>query len=257
MFNNVSKNTTAFAIFIADDNEINRLLLKSQLQPHCKNITFANDGEQALSYLQQNKYHLIFLDLRMPHYSGEDILKHIKQTNSINKDSPVIAITAHTQSHKRQTLIEAGFDECLIKPILLEQIAEILNLWIPKENSYRQNETDVIDYVSALLEKTRGNTELATTIFNKLFAELQQQLQTIELALSSNDLSLAEQVTHKLHGSVSFCGFTDFQEIARKMELSLSENNFHYIDSNFLALKNKTINFITLKEQILSQLSLR
>jgi len=253
--NKTSIRATSCSIFIADDNEINRLLLKSQLEEHCKNITLAKDGKKALFYLQQHKYDLIFLDLQMPYFSGQDIIKNIKKTASINRDSPVIAITAHAQSHQRQTLIEAGFDECLIKPVLLEQLTEILNLWLPEKESCLQNKTEMMDYVKAMLDKTSGNIDLATTLFNKLFIELQQQSETIERALNSNNLTLAEQVTHKLHGSVSFCGFVDIQEMAAVMEVCLIEKNTQCIDTNFLVLKNKIIDFIKLKETILNQLT--
>jgi len=250
----ISKSSDSFSIFIADDNKINRLLLKSQLESHCKNITLANDGKAALSYLQENKYDLILLDLQMPYFTGLELIKFIKRPDSTNKDSPVIAITAHTQSQQRKTLIEAGFDECLIKPVLLEQLFEILELWLPKENNSLNEQTGMIDYAAILLDKTSGNSELTLKLFRKLFSELQEQSDTIELALKENELSVAEEITHKLHGSVSFCGFTDLQACARALEISLSHNDSQQIQPNFLLLKNKIIAFISLKESILKQL---
>ncbi len=245
----------SFSIFIADDNEINRLLLKSQLETYCKNITLADNGKEALSYLQSNKYDLIFLDLQMPYFSGQDLIKIIKQSDSINKDSPVIAITAHAQSHQRKTLIESGFDECLIKPVLLEPLSEILDLWLTDDRIVADDKTDKINYVAKLMEKTSGNSDLAATIFNKLFKELEQQSQSIEHALETNNFALAEKIAHKLHGSVSFCGFTDIQTLAKAMEISLSKKDTSQITTNFHRLKNKIITFLALKNSINNQLS--
>ncbi len=245
----------SFSIFIADDNEINRLLLKLQLESYCKEITLANDGKTALSYLKKNKYDLILLDIQMPYFTGFDLIKFIKQPGSTNKSSPVIAITAHAQSQQRKTLIEAGFDECLIKPILLEQLFEILNLWLPEKNRCLNHQTGIIDYVEILLDKTAGSSELTQQLFCKLFYELQVQSDTIEQALKDNELSVAEEITHKLHGSVSFCGFTDLQACAKALEISLSHNDSQQINPNFILLKNKIIDFITLKESILNQLT--
>jgi two-component system sensor histidine kinase BarA len=249
-----SKRSSSFSIFIADDNEINRLLLKSQLELHCKNITLANDGKAALSCLQKNKYDLILLDLQMPYFTGQELIKIIKQPDSTNKDSPVIAITAHAQSQQRKTLIEAGFDECLIKPVLLEQLFEILDLWLPKEDSNLDYQSGMNDYVAILLDKTAGNSELTLNLFSTLFSELQEQSDAIEQALRENELSVAEEITHKLHGSVSFCGFTDLQACARTLEVSLSQKDSPQINPNFLLLKNKIIAFLSLKENILHQL---
>ena len=250
----VSKTSNSFSILIADDNEINRQLLKLQLESHCKKITLANEGKSALSYIQNNKYDLILLDLQMPFFTGLDLIKFIKQAGSINADSPVIAITAHAQSQQRNSLIEAGFDECLIKPVLLEQLSEILDLWLPEKNSHLNHPTSTIDYVRILLDKTAGDRKLTQQLFCKLFSELQIQSDTIGQAIKDNDLSIAEEITHKLHGSVSFCGFTDLQSCARTLEICLSHNDSQQINPNFTLLKNQIIDFISLKESILNQL---
>lgn len=244
--------SNSFSIFIADDNEINRLLLRSQLETYCKKITLAKDGKIALNYLQKNKYDLILLDLQMPNYSGLELIKLAKQDDSINKDSPFIAITAHAQSHQRKTLIDAGFDECLIKPVLLEQLFEILDLWLPEKNEKFITTTNQTNYALIMLEKTSGNIELSIDLFNKLFSELRQQADTIEQALNDKNYSLAEEVTHKLHGSVSFCGFIEIQEFAKTLEINLMKKNLDPLNSNFLQLKNKIIKFINLKESILT-----
>jgi len=250
----VSKSSNSFSILIADDNEINRQLLKLQLESHCNKITLANEGKSALSYIQNNKYDLILLDLQMPFFTGLDLIKFIKQSGSINADSPVIAITAHAQSQQRNSLIEAGFDECLIKPVLLEQSSEILDLWLPEKNSHLNHQTSTIDYVRILLDKTAGDRKLTQQLFCKLFSELQIQSDTIGQAIKDNDLSIAEEITHKLHGSVSFCGFTNLQACARTLEISLSHNDSQQINPNFTLLKNQIIDFISLKESILNQL---
>jgi len=243
------------SIFIADDNEINRLLLQSQLKDYCNNITLAIDGKSALTYLQKYKYDLILLDLQMPFYSGLELIKILKQANALNHDSPVIAITAHAQSHQRKKLIKAGFDECLIKPILMDQLEEILSLWLPESNLENTNTSiNSNDYVPALLQRTSQNTALALNIFNKLFTELPEQSLLIDQALKANNLHLAQEITHKLHGSVSFCGFSDIQQLAYNLEACFPENDSQLIRFNFEQLKNKIINFSKQKDLILQQL---
>lgn len=242
------------SIFIADDNEINRLLLHSQLNNYCSNITLAADGKAALSYLQQIKYDLILLDIQMPYFSGIELIKLIKQPGSLNQSSPFIAITAHAQSHQRKILINAGFDECLIKPILMEQLEELLNLWLPIPSTDSTSNAKMHNYVSALLEKSSGNITLAKTIFNKLFIELPEQIILINQALKTNNLIDAQELTHKLHGSVSFCGFSDIKLLANNLEISFSENNSDLIHKNFNLLNVKIAAFIKQKDSILRQL---
>ena len=223
------------SIFIADKNEVDRFLLQSQLEPYCKNIYQAADGKEVLSCLKQHQYDLIFLDVHMPFFNCLEDIKVIKEAESINNDSAVIAITKFVEQQKIKILINAGYDECLIKPILLPEITEILNLWLV-EPSRKDSE-----YMQAILEKTGGNRDLAKTILNKLFVEFPQQVLIIENALKANDYKLAKKITHKLHGSVSLFEFLDIKEIAYALENSLSDNGA-LIDQHFLALK-KHINY--------------
>ncbi len=240
------------SIFIADDNEINRLLLQSQLEDQYKNLTFAADGKIALNYLQHYKFDLILLDIQMPYFSGLELIKIIKQQDSFNQNTPVIAITAQLQSEQQKALISAQFDECLIKPILLDQLNELLSLWLPVTNI--KTPSIEVDYVSSLVQKSSGNIVLATTIFNKLFSELPEQSLLIDQAIKANELELALEITHKLHGSVSFCGFTDMQVLANALEVSLLEKENYLISANFNLLKNKITDFILQKQNIFKQI---
>ncbi len=243
------------SIFIADDNEINRLLLESQLKPYCKNITLAIDGKSALNYLQTFKYDLILLDLQMPYYSGLELIKFIKEPGAINEDSPIIAITAHAQSHQRKALIEAGFDECLIKPILLESLEELLSLWLPHPAEPQKTEqSSETEYITALLQRTAGDTQLARAIFEKLFSELPEQSLKITQAIENKDLNLAQQITHKMHGSLSFCGFSELQLLAASLEKSFEKNEHANILLIFDSLKLKIEEFVNLKSKIFNQL---
>ncbi|WP_031433547.1 response regulator [Methylomarinum vadi] len=245
----------SFPVFIADDNEINRLLLKSQLESRSSDITLAEDGKQALSLLQQRKYQLILLDLQMPYYSGLELLEKIKEKDCINHNTPVIAITAHAQSHQRKKLIDAGFDECLIKPVLLEQLEEMLDLWQSQSRNAPSQPSPGMEFLEQMLEKTSHNEQLAEVLFNKLFIELPEQLANIQQAIDQSDFALAKEITHKLHGSVSFCGFISLKDAARQLEIDLSNQKVEASLMNFAALKQGIDHFLNQKQTILRELS--
>lgn len=246
------KTSRHFSIFIADDNEINRLLLKSQLEKWSDDITLAEDGKQAWSMLQQHQYQLILLDLQMPFYNGLQLLEKLKQGDSLNRNTPVIAITAHAQSHQCKKLIDAGFDECLIKPIMLEQLDEVINVWRPLEmKASESNEASF--YIEQMLEKTSNNKDLANVLFNKLFIELPGQVHAISQAMEQHDWEQARQITHKLHGSVGFCGFKHLKDIANELETQLSEQPTN-TDTSFAELSDQIDRFIGLKQTILGRL---
>ncbi len=247
-----------FPIFIADDNEINCLLLKAQLENCSDDITVARGSRQALHLLQQKKYQLILLGLQLPYSSGLELLSQIKQADSINNKTPIIAIATYTQEHHRKKLIEAGFNDCLIRPILVEQLDKILDKWhsIEPDNSNTciQNlERDIV-FIEQMLKKTNHNKDLALTLFNKLFKELPEQIDMIGYALTYGETTLAKEITHKLHGSVSFCGFIDIQQTANRLETDLLNDDTDSSLLSFQDLKQKIEYFLNFKDSILQNL---
>jgi CheY-like chemotaxis protein/HPt (histidine-containing phosphotransfer) domain-containing protein len=251
-----SKKTVSLSILIADENEKSQLFLKFHLEAFCKKLTIATNAKTAHCYLQQYQFDLILLSIQSSYFDDSDLINIIKKPDAINKAVPVIAITTNLQDQQTESLIEAGFDDYLKRPIILKQLEQKLERWILKPKTCSVGASS-FDYVSAMLEKTSGDKALAIILFNKLFSELQEQTQIIEQAIVSYDITLAEEVTHKLHGSVSFCGFSDIQALAKNLEISLSEKTFHLINANFLSLKNKILDFIQLKRSILKQLGTR
>jgi len=111
------------------------------------------------------------------------------------------------------------------------------------------------DYIKILLDKTRGNRPLTLTIFKKLFEELPEQISTIEEALDSRQYTLARLTTHKLHGSVGFCGLTDLQEPACVLETSLLNHDYEAANHHFLILQQGILNFIRHQTAILADLA--
>ncbi|QCW84049.1 response regulator [Methylotuvimicrobium buryatense] len=251
-----------FSILIADDNSINRLLLVNQLQDHCEQIIATKDGIEAFNYLKSERFNLVFLDLQMPGHNGFELIETIRHTENPNKDTPIVAVTAHALPSQCQDIIALGFDECLIKPILAEQLEEIVALWRP--DSPREALSDSLNlsgslkqtgYAQQLLAKTAYDRELALTILNKLCEELPQQLASIQTSLRHRQWQQALSVTHKLHGSVSFCGLTDIRQLALTLEQNLISKNFLETERHFDKLKALIEQFIRKKTELIEELS--
>lgn len=108
------------------------------------------------------------------------------------------------------------------------------------------------DYIRMVLDKTKNNRTLALTIFKKLFDELPQQLAGIEDSLKAGHYENAREITHKMHGSVSFCGLTDIQEPAKKLEQCLINKNYQAITPDLLLLRERVFEFTRYQETILA-----
>jgi CheY-like chemotaxis protein len=223
----------ALSIFIADDNEMNRWLLAEQLECWSSNITVASDGREAWRYLRDKHYALVFLDVNMPGFTGHELVKKVR-VDSVNSSSRIIAITAHLQSQQRHVLMADGFDECLIKPIMLADLQKIVAEWSTLDGSIHSEY-----YLQVLMDRVGNNSALGQAFFEKLMMELPRQIKALQQALQNDALQNAWHVAHKLHGSFGFYGFADFREIAESLENALLAGDSTTASHHFQQLLDK------------------
>jgi len=119
------------SILVAEDDEINFFYLKALLKQNTSaEIIHASDGKVALEkYLQNPDIGLILMDIKMPVMDGLEATRQIK---AINRNVPIIAITAYAMPGDENRITEAGCDHYLVKPInkklLLDKMAEYIVL---------------------------------------------------------------------------------------------------------------------------------
>lgn len=120
-------------ILIAEDNDLNRELLRELLQAHGYDVRDAVNGRQAIDLMRKARPDVALLDLDMPVLEGFATLKQIRQDPSLFS-LPVMAVTASAMRGNREKALEAGFDSYLSKPIdsniLYQELNRILNLTI-------------------------------------------------------------------------------------------------------------------------------
>jgi two-component system sensor histidine kinase EvgS len=103
-------------ILIADDVGMNRFLIKAFFKDMNIRIIEAENGRQAVEIAEQTLPDIILMDISMPEMDGYEATKQIKE-NEASKHIPVIALTAHALAHEKESILGAGFDGYLAKPV--------------------------------------------------------------------------------------------------------------------------------------------
>ena len=118
-------------ILIAEDTETVRMVLEQQLKKLGVDADFVENGRLALEALKSGEYGILFTDLHMPEVDGYEVIKNIRAAEVENGSNrfPVIVLTADVQMAQRQTYMELGFDECLLKPVSLAQVRRLMMRW--------------------------------------------------------------------------------------------------------------------------------
>ena len=121
------------SVLVAEDNEINALLMRSLLTRLGHHTVITTNGGEALESWQAAKsagapYDLVLMDIQMPELDGIETTKRIRacEAGQPGRRTPILALTANTLVEDRYACFEAGMDGFLIKPLDREKLAEAL-----------------------------------------------------------------------------------------------------------------------------------
>jgi PAS domain S-box-containing protein len=125
--------TQSLSILVAEDNEINALLIRSLLTRLGHEVIITTNGEEALeSWLAAETagapYDLVLMDVQMPKLDGIETTKRIRELEAGQRvrRTTILALTANTQMDDRYACFESGMDGFLIKPLDREKLADAL-----------------------------------------------------------------------------------------------------------------------------------
>jgi PAS domain S-box-containing protein len=129
----VLKPTQQLSILVAEDNEINALLMRSLLTRLGHHAMITTNGEEALESWQSAEsagapYDLVLMDIQMPRLDGIETTKRIRacEAGKRVRSTPILALTANTLVEDRYACFEAGMDGFLVKPLDRDKLIEAL-----------------------------------------------------------------------------------------------------------------------------------
>ncbi|NOI80826.1 response regulator [Vibrio tubiashii] len=102
-------------ILLVEDNRVNAVVAKGFLKDYAQDITWAEDGLQALEVLENEQFDLIVIDNHMPNLSGVETIKRIRE--KLKLDTVIFAYTADVFKEAHDSLIDAGANFVLTKPL--------------------------------------------------------------------------------------------------------------------------------------------
>ncbi len=127
------------AILIVDDNEMNLMVESRLLQDTDMIIDTAGSGREALEMTLKSHYDVILMDHLMPEMDGIECLELIRdQTGGLNRNTPVIVLTANAGSENREKYNLAGFDGYLVKPVSGDALQETVMKYITVDKIVRK-----------------------------------------------------------------------------------------------------------------------
>jgi signal transduction histidine kinase/DNA-binding response OmpR family regulator len=114
----------AMRVLAAEDNKTNRLVFSKMVKAFDIELAFAGNGEEAVALFESFAPDLIFMDISMPGMDGKEAATRIRALEAeAGGHVPVVAMTAHAMDGDRETILAAGIDHFLTKPLKKADIA--------------------------------------------------------------------------------------------------------------------------------------
>jgi CheY-like chemotaxis protein len=119
-------------VLLAEDNITNQQVAVGILRKLGVNADPVADGAEVLSALRTIPYDLVFMDIEMPELTGLEATQLIRsgQAQVLNREIPIIAMTAHALPRDEARCLEAGMDDYVVKPVSPDSLSRLLEKWI-------------------------------------------------------------------------------------------------------------------------------
>ncbi len=213
-------------ILLVDDNPLNRKLadtMLSQLLPHAK-VVQANDGYEAVERFREKRYDLILMDVQMPRMSGYEASEQIRQLPGGDQVT-IIALTAGTVKGEKERCLQAGMDDYLSKPIVLQSLKEKLLTWISIEIPSMEVEEKAVAAQNQHFDLEQFKTNLSIQdqatlqdLLETLFQQLDEEYPLFIKAVRQKNLQELHKLAHKHKSAVAVAGMHILAELIRSVE---------------------------------------
>jgi len=233
-------------ILVVDDNPMNLNVIKGLLKPTQINITTAASGEECLSILEKERFHIVLLDHLMPGMDGIETMGKIK---ALYPNLPVYALTANAMPDAEQFYKTNGFLGYIAKPIdskflestIMKHIGDEI-IKKPASEQVQNEPQELPEYLQWVKEvdaivledgiRNSGGIAVYEHSLVDFYDTIDMNADTIEKALNDNDIRLYTVKVHALKSSARIVGAMELSALAEQLEEAGKKEDLTFINSN-------------------------
>jgi PAS domain S-box-containing protein len=223
-------------ILVAEDNAINQKLAQNMFEGLGYKPDMVSNGLQVIEKLKVKEYDMLFMDVQMPEMGGLETTKYISQKLKPAKRPVIVAMTAFALEGDREKCIEAGMDDYISKPFLIEEIIQKIKQWGSKaevanssELNFPTQETEQVKIKHELVNTQAINRlralggenggEFLKDVVNMFIQQAPRMIENINTWCEQKRWEEMGQEAHKLKGSALNIGAAAVADVCRQIEL--------------------------------------
>jgi len=247
-------------ILLTEDNDINQLVAKDILEQVGIQVSIANNGEEAIKYVNANKFDAVLMDVQMPIMDGYKATEILRETYS-SSELPIIAMTANALKGDREKSIEAGMNDYISKPIDPELLFETLVKWLSGKNAKNiekpskenlNEELKILDFDRTLIRL--GNKEDFYCELLKKYCDNYSNLANEFLDMRINKKhDEAKRFIHSLKGVAGNIGAMKLNKFIVQFEEKYEDYDEESLNKNLIILSALNVELLNIIKKIISK----
>lgn len=267
---------------VVDDNSVNTLVATNILKQFGFVTEEASSAALALKKIYAKRYDIIFMDYQMPEMDGIEGTREVRKLK-YGKDALIFALTANITEDIVTKFKDAGANDIIAKPLELKELSELLQKWIPEENTNEEKKESCVVYAPEEKEPSEEEESPEMTAFlqaMKLVPEIDVKLGLSHvlgdmegyvkiLEISNSNISQAYESIkelippekydemrihfHSLKGIFANIGGQDISEESKKMEFAARDHDHVFIKTYLEGYLDSVEKFMESLEKALSE----
>lgn len=206
----------ALRVLVAEDNPVNQITLRGQLESLGCEVTVADDGAEALAFWDISPHDVVLTDVNMPYLNGYELTERLR---SEGVTCPIIGVTANAMLDEESRCLSAGMNAWLVKPIQLRTLVSMFEKFAPRQVLPAANGA-----FTAPLAVPQGEPnvlEMHRTVFMQC---MKDDVQTLARSLDEDRPDLAIHALHRMRGALLLARLQTFATRTENLERQIQSD---------------------------------
>jgi len=253
-------------VLVAEDTDVNRMLLQRWLERLGCRVSSVENGAQAVTLLTRaHDFDIVFMDWHMPELDGLQATRRIREWEAAQARprTRIIGFTASAFAEEIERCRQAGMDDVLSKPLvraqlerkLYEHILGPMDAASAPETSLQSEEPHLdLAVIAELRQLDDGNKSVVRELLGNFLHKAPGRLHELERACESGDAERLRQMAHSLRGSAGGIGAKRLTALATALEFQAAAEPMGDVRTSLQALRRELEHVARALTAVLSEL---
>ena len=222
------------SVLVVEDNEINAIVVEGFLDHMGHDVTIVTTGEDAVERVRSQHVDVVLMDISLPGIDGVEATRRIRNLDRAAaselpiSELPIIAMSAHVFQNEIASVLDAGMDAFVGKPVSPERLAEALaqvvlrrkrGVFVPVEHAPDDGRHAVLDRSVLDDDYMILGPEKTGRMVDAFFGGTARKVERLAHAVEGGDWSTVACIAHNLKGSAASLGLSALENRARGLEI--------------------------------------